>query len=130
MLTDTNYENRFWTVRLNHLNKFSSRIMGWAGSRDTASMLKQHLRFERPEEAILYCERIGLAWRMEKPKTEFVAVDNQYKHNFLPKTVEIKMETVGAPHRAKKIWKHEGARKSAWVNLRHSTFGPDKWVDK
>lgn len=41
-------------------------LMGWISSGDTQGQVR--LRFDTEEEAIAYCERRGLAYRVEEPK--------------------------------------------------------------
>jgi hypothetical protein len=41
-------------------------LMGWTSSSDMRAQIK--LRFASKEEAIAYCERKGLAYRVEEPK--------------------------------------------------------------
>ena len=41
-------------------------LMGWISSGDTRSQVK--LRFDTKEEAIAYCERRGLSYRVEEPQ--------------------------------------------------------------
>lgn len=54
-------------------------LMGWISSRDTQSQVK--LRFDTKEEAIAYCERRGLPYRVEEPK-EAIIRPKSYAANF------------------------------------------------
>jgi hypothetical protein len=54
-------------------------LMGWISSGDTRAQVK--LRFETKEEAIAYCQRHGLVYRVEEPK-EAVIRPKSYAANF------------------------------------------------
>ena len=54
-------------------------LMGWISSRDTRSQIK--LRFDSKDEAIAYCERLGLQYRVEEPKESAIR-PKSYAANF------------------------------------------------
>ena len=54
-------------------------LMGWISSRDTRSQIK--LRFDSKDEAIAYCERQGLHYRVEDPKESAIR-PKSYAANF------------------------------------------------
>lgn len=57
-------------------------LMGWTSSADTRQQVR--LSFDTRYEAIAYCERNGLAYRVEEPKApkrRIVAYSDNFKHN-------------------------------------------------
>ena len=54
-------------------------LMGWISSGDTRAQVK--LRFDSKEEAVAYCERHGLAYRVEEPKEPTIR-PKSYAANF------------------------------------------------
>ena len=54
-------------------------LMGWISSGDTEGQVR--LRFDTQEEAVAYCERRGLAYRVEEPK-ETTIRPKSYAANF------------------------------------------------
>jgi hypothetical protein len=71
---------RQWLVEEQHPEpKSHDPLMGWISSRDTRSQVR--LRFDTKDEAIAYCERHGLQYRVEEPK-EAVIRPKSYAANF------------------------------------------------
>ena len=71
---------RKWVVEQEQREpKSHDPLMGWISSRDTLSQVK--LRFDTKEEAIAYCERRGLPYRVEEPK-EAIIRPKSYAANF------------------------------------------------
>ena len=54
-------------------------LMGWWGNRDTQGQVR--LRFDTREEAVAYCEREDIAYRVEEP-TEVRRRTMSYSDNF------------------------------------------------
>jgi hypothetical protein len=71
---------RKWVVEQEQREpKSHDPLMGWISSRDTLSQVK--LRFDTKEEAIAYCEKHGLIYRVEEPN-EAVIRPKSYAANF------------------------------------------------
>jgi hypothetical protein len=71
---------RHWVVEPEHtVPKSHDPLMGWISSADTRSQVK--LRFDTKEEAIAYCERHALPYRVEEPQ-EPVIRPKSYAANF------------------------------------------------
>ena len=51
-------------------------------------------------------------------------VDNVYAYNFVPKNVQVKLDTLG-PRKARHTWAHPEAKADTFVNYRHTRV--DAW---
>ncbi|WP_374547969.1 ETC complex I subunit [Rhodoblastus sp.] len=59
-------------------------LMGWTSSGDMKSQIK--LTFDTREEAVAYCERNGIAYRVEEPqelKRRIVSYSDNFRNNRL-----------------------------------------------
>ena len=59
-------------------------LMGWTSSGDMRQQLR--LRFDTKEEAVAYCERNGVPYRVEEPKPEARKILS-YSDNFAPNRI-------------------------------------------
>ncbi len=124
--------SKWWGIKLDHTgDKWTSQLMGWMSSSDTAQQLTLLTRFENPEQAILFCERVGMKYTVA-PEREAVkgTVDNQYAYNFLPTEVQTRMKA-GGPRRARHIFANPASPSntgtSTWVNYRYTQRGNESW---
>ena len=105
--------------------------MGWLSSSDTLSpAATMHTRFESAEQAILWCERNGVALEVSPSATgagKPGAVDNQYAYNFLARDVMARMKRAG-PRASTAIFAYAAPRRAAFVNQRTTPFGAEKWA--
>ncbi len=60
--------------------KYAEPLMGWVGSVDTQSQVK--LKFDSKEEAIAYCERENLRFRVFDDKPARAVQPKSYSDNF------------------------------------------------
>jgi hypothetical protein len=124
--------SKWWAIRLNRSDKWTSHLMGWMASTDTAQQIEGQARFESPEQAILYCERNGIEYELETPPVEYGkgGVDNQYAYNFLPMEVQARMKSAGV-RKARKIFENpdspSNAGVSTFVNYRYTQRGNEHW---
>ena len=71
---------RQWLVEQDQREpKSHDPLMGWISSRDTRSQIK--LRFDSKDEAIAYCTRQELQYRVEEPKESAIR-PKSYAANF------------------------------------------------
>lgn len=127
-----------WNIRLNHTDRWSNQLMGWQSSSDTQSQSTINVNFDTPEQAVLFCERNGWAYRVDtvpEARTR-IAVDdktpgNQYSYNILTLEVQAKMKRAGNARRARHQFANPDSPSatgvSTWSNLRHTPYGPDPW---
>ena len=120
-----------WRLRASHANKWSNPLMGWLSSSDTlAPAAAMHARFESAEQAVLWCERNGVALEVAPSATAASragAVDNQYAYNFLSRDVMARMKRAG-PRASTAIFAYAAPRRAAFVNQRTTPFGAEKWA--
>lgn len=73
-------KTRHWLIEQEQPEpKSHDPLMGWISSGDTRAQVK--LRFESKEEAVNYCERHGLIYRVDEPQ-EPVVRPKSYAANF------------------------------------------------
>ncbi len=121
---------KWWSLRVNHANKWSNPLMGWLSSTDTMHPIAMHARFESPESAILFCERNALKWELN-PAARHSRVqgkaDNQYAYNFLTKETSAIMKRLGPKKANDVIFSNPHRGTSQWVNQRTTQFGKEVW---
>jgi len=68
-----------WVLDFEQLRKGIEPLMGWTSSADTRQQVRLH--FDTKEEAIVFCEQNGLAYRVFEPNPPKRIVQN-YADNF------------------------------------------------
>ena len=122
-----------WRLRASHASKWGNPLMGWLSSADTAApAARMHARFESAEQAVLWCERNGVAYELAPAAAAAAAgagapVDNQYAYNFLPRDVVARMKRLGA-RGARAIFANARACEPAIVTARTTPFGAEAWA--
>lgn len=119
-----------WRIRFNTVDKWTNPLMGWISSSDTLHPVSLTTRFESPEQAIMYCERNGLAYEVNRGATsedKAGRVDNQYAYVILPQEVTARMKALG-PRRARVIFENPDGKAPAFVNYRRTQYGAEPWA--
>ena len=122
---------RWWTIKFDHPNKWTSHLMGWMASADTLSQTSPALRFESVEQAVLFCERTNISYEVIQPGSWTKGhIDNQYAFNFLSTDVQTRLKTAG-PRKGRHIFAHPDSPSntgtSTFVNYRYTQRGNEHW---
>jgi hypothetical protein len=128
-MTSAKGASKGWRIRFQHADKWTNPLMGWISSADTLAPVQMHCRFETPEQAILFCERNGMAYEVNQTATTLDTpgrVDNQYAYNILPKDVMARMKALG-PRRSRVIFDNPDGRTAQFVNYRRTQYGAEPW---
>lgn len=94
--------SKHWAIRMNNVDKWDNQLMGWISSTDTLQTPMSVNKFESVEQAVLFCERNGIAYEVQEPKVKTpIAVDakslgNQYSYNFVSLELQANMKRAGA----------------------------------
>jgi len=124
-MQSASYKTRMWKLEWDSKGTWVNPLMGWTSSSDTTSQLHD-LSFETAEDAAGFCDRQGIAYEIEEPPQEadFKGMKD-YGDNFLTDSIK-----VGLKKQGERFFDHgENAHTSAWVNLKRSQYGKDKWTD-
>lgn len=124
-------EAKWWTVRWEAPERWSSPLMGYMSGHDTTTQIAEKLRFETKEQAILFCKRNGWAYETRDPESraDLSGGKKDYGFNFLFEPVKYKMGTLGA-RKAKQIFFNPKGFQDTWVNRERSSYGKKKWDPK
>jgi ETC complex I subunit conserved region len=129
-MTSGKHASSGWRIRVNHTDKWSNPLMGWVSSMETVSPIQRDLKFESAEQAIMFCERNGLNYEVNKGATtpdKAGQVDNQIFYVILPKDVQARMKALGV-RKSRSIWENpDNLGKSHFVNFRRTQFGSEPW---
>lgn len=119
----------YWLIRFSPTKKWSHPLMGWLSSADPLVSVPMLNRFERLEQAILWCERHGYKFEVQEEAVHFQRrglAPGTYSDCFLTREVQAQMKALG-PRKARFIFENPDGKQAAWINLRRTQFGPEPW---
>ena len=90
-MTSGHAASRWWGIRFAKRAAWTNPLMGWLSSSETSVPVQTYARFENMEQAVLWAERNGLAYEVQRDYTRTPGrIDSSYAYNFVPPSVQVR----------------------------------------